>query len=1622
MPGSSDTFISLAQGLEGNIKKATKEMQGFNDVSQKINGSFTKTNKELKTTEDVSRKVNDTFDDINKTKEKNNEATHKWNQALGSVKSTLKGIVGIFAMGMGALSFVDAIKGAFALHQNMTDLAYQMGHGAAGAKFLESSIMDITASTGMALEKVTAMTHALTEMKVPLSMMKQLTIDSTRFAEITGANADSVAQMTAGLVRMGGLGQKSISNIMGNMVQVQRAFGISAGEVNKLTNSITDTTMILRNMGKNAGEIEKFQKGTMKLAGAFASVGIEAGKAVDLVDRLLDPGRLEDNALLYSKLGISIEDAISGNIDPADIARGLQGIGSELKDMAGPQANALAKALGVPLQQLRQMGNMDMQQIQETFGGLTGSSESLAAAQKDQATAQRNMEQMWEKIKGTIGTIALKLMPIFDAVAEALNDNMGNILGWVRGIIDSGFVDKFVNGIAKGIQGIGGVLSKITSGIGKLFENLNPKVLLFGLVAIIAGIIMFRKKFASVATDSATDTRKAFYNSSKHIGEDISSGISAGLEMASEKGTKVFEAKMKAKSRLVSDDIQTRISEGHQAAALKSAAAYQKLLAGENTFGWAKKMNESTAEWLEKISAGGKPLSAFTSFYKSTQDAIKENMKMSQVDFDNRKNFLSTLAEEKEMRKSTLETRLADLNLAKTLSEKQKEGIITSDELNKLQELNSRGITNSAAQQRELNILSKEYKNVSDDIIKIKGDAQGGGELIALQEKQRYEQLKHIKTLHIDELALMAAQSEESKKSLEDAIKKSLERKTSLEIEQKALENVEKQLNAEQKLLSERMAKLKDGEKLSNEEMARYSEIRKALIENAALVSSVNEEHSIAESMLKEQNTELERQKALHDDINGVINERGQGDVGALVDESLFDRMGNALSGAMGVVKSDFTNLMGEVGKSVGNTFEAVKEKLNPKNWVAAIRTAGDGNLFKGILKMGAGAAKAMADGIGKAGKAAAQMFGGAGKALMAGGALLAGAFLKSDKGKEVMEKVQSKIAEVMAKIMPKISDLMDKLVPTIMNFMPVIMNLIDELVPVITDLIDELAPVIMDLISSLLPLVVSLLPAILPLFQTLIGLLPPLIKLLLPPLLKVLSLLLNILGVVVSVIGQMISGLGNFIPGLKKVGDDIQSIGKGLQTAASSMSRSADRMAGAALSLVDVMDEASRQTELNNKWSETSNKTAKVLQDTNIISITQAKEMSAKEIGMHFAEQSKRAELATALAENVTAIRDQIKTNIMGEKLEGVIKSATEIASQGAGLIANSAQRRSDLYQHAGDGRWGADDIQKFAREQVTTAQLEQIYLKGREGVSVEEIARLIGKNNDPKALENIAGLLDRWANKTMTFESDASFWRNLTTETSVVGSGRTSSVVNRERTPQEMIKMMQDAGMTLNQDLMLIIEKNGIKAIEAIRKNDAKTIGEMIEQNAAINTAATQEANNRTLKAFQERMITVGGGLEAMNKTREGRDALGQINRLRYEDISDAGAIAKMENTIFGLLTKANTLNEKELEALKDAQHSLRETAKNTDPSKDAESVVKLYPAIVEASSSGFVKTQEAEARTSGGSPEERTAAATEQQIKVLEDLYKSQGISAEGIQSLVEEFRKLREAQVAANVTRP
>ncbi len=506
--------------------------------------------------------IDDHMDEIEDSQIKITKSAGLWNSALEKTKQLASTIMGPISAIFSTAGIMDTVGAMLRHNTQMKELSFRMGEAGKSAKFLTSEMHRVTMETGASTDQSAEMINMLRRARIATKDVGDLTEATIRFSTITGVAAADAGKLAGELSRMGRLGPRQIESVMTSMAQVQRIVGMTEQDMTQLNDSIIESTRYLSQLGKTGPEIVRFSKGVANLAAAFTKVGLSAQDAAKLIDDLLDPGKIEDNALMYAKLGISIEDAITGNIDPDQMIGALRDMGQEFKEMSGPAAASLAKSMGLTLKQARSFADMTQEQ-------LTGQGD-LTKMYEEQLSPQQKMEQAMNRLQGTLQQLATGLLPIIEGLAGVMNK--------VVGVFQPG-KGAMAIGIVAAILGFVFLISRIK----KRFFSMNTEVARHQENLTAEALIMGRRK-----ADAAT----------------ARGGRGRGRET----------------------DLSARVRAGTGFKEMQAEAERFGTIAETNLVGPVRRFVQGTEQWLRTISEGAKPVSLLRLIAEKNNQVIKNRL------------------------------------------------------------------------------------------------------------------------------------------------------------------------------------------------------------------------------------------------------------------------------------------------------------------------------------------------------------------------------------------------------------------------------------------------------------------------------------------------------------------------------------------------------------------------------------------------------------------------------------------------------------------------------------------------------------------------------------------------------------------------------------------------------------------------------------------------------------------------------------------------------------------------------------------------------------------------------------------------------------------------------------
>lgn len=374
--------------LTSSLKEMTKVLENNNKLLLKSGDIYNNTRDTQKEINKNLEKQGKIQKDVTAEYKKQNALIENTKELAGEILSNFTKLSLVFTSGgiIGAVAKI--VKDSINLDNVTTKLASRMGKMVQKAE-LKGAVNSLQAEVGATYESAVEMVSMLASRRY-VDNIAEAAKGANLFNRATGVAEGQVANFVTELNKGAHLTTSSINAMLTGMIKVQQNIGLSEEGMYAATIAIQKAAVNMSAFGKSSGDIQKMANQTTALIGAMEKVGVAAGDAAQLIDKLTDPDRIEDNILLYSQLGISMEDAMSGNFDLKNMDGQLKEMAQRIVDMGPIAGSQFAKSMGMSYKQATQMAKME--------GNEAG--QVAEAAQTAEEGALDTMKQLEEQTEG----------------------------------------------------------------------------------------------------------------------------------------------------------------------------------------------------------------------------------------------------------------------------------------------------------------------------------------------------------------------------------------------------------------------------------------------------------------------------------------------------------------------------------------------------------------------------------------------------------------------------------------------------------------------------------------------------------------------------------------------------------------------------------------------------------------------------------------------------------------------------------------------------------------------------------------------------------------------------------------------------------------------------------------------------------------------------------------------------------------------------------------------------------------------------------------------------------------------------------------------------------------------
>ena len=370
---------------------------------------------QVKRTQKIANETRRVKDEVGKL----NQLSKTFGEHLGDIAKTFT------AINLASISS-DLLKTA----KSMTDLNTELhrsvinaGKGIEGLKTYKDISVSLSKELGATFDQASKISKLLAEKQYAGTAedIKKAADASFMLSKAFNISEEEVTANTIELQKWGQVSADTATAMYADMMKVAQSNGLTKEGVQAVMSATKEYSGVLKAFGKTPQDIQKMNMSLTKSVSALEKVGIAAKDATGLIQGMLDPENIEANIPKFAAMGVSITDAITGNLDSDQIANGLASVGEKLKQMGPIAGAAYAKQMGISYKDAIKAASADLQETGEE--AMTPEGEAAEQMKKMMEATQDVMSKLGsyiEKIKGGIREFGPVILAALSAILPAV--------------------------------------------------------------------------------------------------------------------------------------------------------------------------------------------------------------------------------------------------------------------------------------------------------------------------------------------------------------------------------------------------------------------------------------------------------------------------------------------------------------------------------------------------------------------------------------------------------------------------------------------------------------------------------------------------------------------------------------------------------------------------------------------------------------------------------------------------------------------------------------------------------------------------------------------------------------------------------------------------------------------------------------------------------------------------------------------------------------------------------------------------------------------------------------------------------------------------------------------------
>lgn len=337
--------------------------------------------------------------------------------------------------------------------QTLRELNKELGTSSKTSAALRKELAQLSRTTGFSTKSQLELLNVTKEYHQGLN---DVTKANLSFAKASGASVDIIGKLSAKLTILKKNSESSFNSMYESILAVRDAYGLTNTQIEDITDSLIKYASVVGDSNLN---MSLAAKNMSIFTSQLTRVGIEADTVSSIINNMLDPTAALDNIALLTKMGVSVNELMSG--DPTQALESstyqLKALGEQISSIANTNrfaAQQMADLYGLSLKDAIALKDIDT----SIYG--TESGKTLENYRQEMSTFSDNLQNFTSMIGGSLMMPLSTIGNILEGFTNTLSTLGAGVTAALTVVIGGPILKKTLGKLKKGLLGVVGDAAK----------------------------------------------------------------------------------------------------------------------------------------------------------------------------------------------------------------------------------------------------------------------------------------------------------------------------------------------------------------------------------------------------------------------------------------------------------------------------------------------------------------------------------------------------------------------------------------------------------------------------------------------------------------------------------------------------------------------------------------------------------------------------------------------------------------------------------------------------------------------------------------------------------------------------------------------------------------------------------------------------------------------------------------------------------------------------------------------------------------------------------------------------------------------------------------------------------